>query len=302
MVVIWALGLLAALAASLTMATRTSALISANAIDNAQAEALADAGARLAILGLGRSMADPPLAQPMPIDGIGRQCTLGGAGRLTIAVESESGKVDINTASDALLQRLIEGLGAEGIAAATIVDRIADFRDADDLRRLNGAEADDYRKAGLAHGPKNAPFSAVEELHEVMGLSPALAERLGPLVTVYSGASGIDPRVASPDLLSVLLVPAGAQANDALKSPGSANALAAEALPQGFVSLAAPRVFLIRSQAETASGARFVREAIVEARDLRSQRFAVLRWYRGQKRTALNDKSTGRAQLPPCQG
>ena len=300
MVVIWALALLAALAASLTMAMRTSALISANAIDNAQAEALADAGARLTILGLGRSMATPPAAQPLPIDGSARRCALAGAGRLAIAIESESGKVDLNTASDALLLRLIEGLGAKDIAASSMVDRIADFRDADGLRRLNGAEAGDYRKAGLAYGPKNAPFSAVEELNEVMGLSPALAERMGPLVTVYSGTTGIDPRVASPELLRVLLVPAGAQPSDALNSPGGANALAAEALPQGFVSLSAPRVFLIRSQAEMPSGARFVREAVVEAQDLRTQRFAILRWHRGQARVATDAKAPDGQQLPPC--
>ena len=50
------------------------------------------------------------------------------------------------------------------------MDAIADFRDPDDLRRLNGAEDADYQSAGLKHGAKDGPFKAIEELQQVLGV------------------------------------------------------------------------------------------------------------------------------------
>ena len=50
--VLWVLVLLALIAASFTLTTRTEVNITRNLIDNAQAEALADAGVYWAILGL----------------------------------------------------------------------------------------------------------------------------------------------------------------------------------------------------------------------------------------------------------
>ena len=295
--VIWALALLAAIAASFTSATRTAALIAANAVENAQAEALADSGARLAILGLGRFLAAPQTTAPVVVDGSERTCRIADLGAVRIGIESETGKVDLNNASDALLMRLLEGVGAKGLNAASLTDRIADFRDGDGLRRLNGAEADEYRRAGVPGGPKDAPFAAVEELGQVLGVSPELAARLRPYVTVYSSSTGIDPRLASADLVRVLTSRFGDRA--------SALPVDASALPQTFVSLTAPNVFLIRSSAETTAGARFVREAIVEIADARLQKINMLRWYRAEgvddgKTPKRATAASNPPPLPPC--
>ncbi len=301
--VIWALGLLAALAASLTMATRTAALITANQVENAQAEALADAGVQLAMLDLGRTFAGILAVPPLAIDGTPRLCSLSGLGRLSIAVESETGKVDLNTATDALLLRLIEGVGSRDIAASSVADRILDFRDADNLHRLNGAEADTYRRANSASVPKNAPFVAVEELGEVLGLSPALVAKLHPYVTVYSSSTGVDPRMAPIRLLGVLAgqSAAGQSGSSRLRPAFTSRDAATAALPQGFLAAAAPHAFLIRSQAETAAGARFVREAIVDVQDRTAQRIAILRWYRGGSSGAeLVQPAKTAPALPPC--
>lgn len=284
MVVIWALALLAATATALTSASRTAALIAANGVDNAEAEALADSGARLAILNLGRFLAAPGTVSPVAIDGVQRSCRVGTLGTVAVTIESETGKVDLNTASDALLMRLLSGAGGRGIDAAGLVDKIADFRDADDLRRLNGAEAEDYRRAGLGGGPKNAPFAAVEELGAVLGLTPDLAAKLRPLVTVHSSASGIDPRLATPAMLSALTM-----------SPGST--AKAGAVPPAFIALSAPSVFTIRAAAATPAGAHYVREAIVEIIDSKRQKIEIRRWFRGEQPAV---PATPPAQLSPC--
>jgi general secretion pathway protein K len=289
-VVIWALALLAAIAASLTSATRTAALIASNGVDNAQAEALADAGARLAILNLGRFYAAPASAPAIALDGSERSCKIASLGAVTFAIESETGKADLNTATDALLVRVLSGAGGKDLNARALVEKIADFRDSDGLRRLNGAEADDYRQAGLSHGPKDAPFDAIEELEQVLGIMPDLAVRLRPYLTVHSGATGIDPRFASRAMMRVLSDFPTASTGPVMTGP--------DALPSEFISFGTPMDFRIRVSAETPAGARFIREAIVEIVDAKRQRIDIRRWYRGSSAGA--GAAVVAAALPPC--
>ena len=90
-------------------------------------------------------------------------------GSLTIAVQDEAGKVDLNIGSEATAARArSRGRRGGGEAAA---DAILDFRDSDDDRRPSGAERAEYRAAGRPQGPKNAPFFVVEELAAVLGLA-----------------------------------------------------------------------------------------------------------------------------------
>jgi general secretion pathway protein K len=48
----------------------------------------------------------------------------------------------------------------------TLSERIADFRDIDNLRRLHGAEDPEYNAEGLAAGAKDAAFDTVGELYQ----------------------------------------------------------------------------------------------------------------------------------------
>jgi general secretion pathway protein K len=65
-------------------------------------------------------------------------------------------------------------------------------------------EVEDYKQAGYAYAPRQAPFQNVLELPLVLGIPPYIVERVLPLVTVYSGSAQIDIRVASPEVLSAL--------------------------------------------------------------------------------------------------
>src|SRR5207248_8576431 len=82
-----------------------------------------------------------------------------------VTAVDESSKIDLNYASDALLRSLMTSVGGlDDQAASHVVDAILDWRDPDDAKRPNGAEADDYRAAGLKYGPSNAPVETVGEL------------------------------------------------------------------------------------------------------------------------------------------
>jgi general secretion pathway protein K len=84
--------------------------------------------------------------------------------RVHLSIQDEATKIDLNRAPEARLAALFGSVGVEPGEAQSLAAAIADFRDADDFVRPGGAEEAEYRAAGLAWGPKNAPFQAVEEL------------------------------------------------------------------------------------------------------------------------------------------
>jgi general secretion pathway protein K len=127
-----------------------------------------------------------------------------------VSIDDEDGKIDINGAQPELLALLLEAVIREnkelaGQDAVTLSERIADFRDIDNLRRLHGAEDPEYLAAGLAAGAKDAAFDSVGELGQVLGMPPALVEAVTPFVTVYNGRSQFDPEAGPLPLKALTL-------------------------------------------------------------------------------------------------
>jgi general secretion pathway protein K len=118
------------------------------------------------------------------IDGTSYSAPIGD-GRYTVSVMDESGKVDINTASDIVLKNLLINAGIQGEEVDTIVDSIMDWRDPDDFHRLHGAESDYYRSLPNPYSAKNAKFDALEELLLVKGMTSEI---------LYGYASGGEKR------------------------------------------------------------------------------------------------------------
>jgi general secretion pathway protein K len=198
--VLWIVVLLSIAAASMLHAGRTDARLARNLAEQAEAAALADAGVNRAILAL----LDSRPERRWRVDGT--PVGMPFAGRmLHVAIQDERGRIDLNTAPDELLAGLLRNVGGlPQDAADALVDRIADWRDPDDLRRLNGAEAADCRQAGLAYGPRNAPFQSVDELLLVLGVTPDLFRRIRPAITVHARTASIDPLVAPRQALAAL--------------------------------------------------------------------------------------------------
>ena len=197
--VLWAAMILAAIAASIIATARTEARLNNTRYATARLGAIAEGAIDIAVL----HMLDPaPSAHP-PADGI--PFALSFAGRAVVMrVEDETGKIDLNFAQGELLRRLFIAVGVEPLAAQGLVDKILDWREAGIGRRLNGAKAVDYREAGYAYGPREAPFESVAELGLVMDMTPALLARVAPSLTVYSQSAWADPAFAPPDVLAAL--------------------------------------------------------------------------------------------------
>ena len=334
-IVLWVIALLAVIAVSFTTATRGQANLVRNLVENAKAEAIADAGVYRAIFELfapkSESLLGPRIENlltlsPEPgaarrrierdlrselgktffpetedpfVDGWRTDGTVTvwpfGGGRVWVSIQDEDGKIDLNAAPDALLRGLFVSAGLDEDASAALVDAIVDFRDEDDLTRLNGAEDRDYADAGLPYGAKDAPFEAVEELQQVLGMTRQIYQRVAPALTVYSGRRGIDPRVAPRAALLALrgIGPEEVESFLAAREEGNTETLLGA---EGHKTTSRERVFTIRAEAHAESGAVFVREAVVEPIGARhkalpnpKQLFRFLAWKQGERAAARHE-------------
>ena len=248
--VLWVLMLLSLVAFALSLESRTSTIVARNMADNAAVRAAANAGIQRAILDLLDARASAA-AQFRP-DGTVYLWRFANS-TIHLSVQNQLGKVDLNKAPPALLTTLLELAGVD----PTLADTIADFRDADDFARPNGAEKADYRTAGLAWGPKNAPFEAVEELQQVLGVTAPIYKRVSRYLTTYSLERTVDPNMASKELYGLL------------RRAGF----------RYFIESQGGHTYSIRSEAKSANGAVFVREAIVQI--IPGSKTSVLDWKQG---------------------
>ena len=109
-----------------------------------------------------------------------------GNGAIEVRIENESGKININAANESMLQMVLNGFDLDEDEKAVIVDSILDWRDSDDFHRLNGAEEDYYQKLEKPYQAKNGPFTSLDELLLVRGVSPSLFYGgLQDMLTIY---------------------------------------------------------------------------------------------------------------------
>ena len=113
-----------------------------------------------------------------------------GVGNVRFALQDDYGLYGVNWNPPYMLQRLLDQ-GGQAKDRATrpevLLELLFDYQDRDDLHRLNGAEADDYRKAAMPE-PSNRPLATPMEILRVMGWKEALGfvqpGQLPDLVTV----------------------------------------------------------------------------------------------------------------------
>ncbi len=194
--VLWVMALVTLVATGLTHTIRTDSRAVGNTLQLTRAQWAAEGGVEIAALNLLY-----PVTARWPADGSVREVDFDDM-QLRIATWDVSGRIDLNAAPPALLANLVRQAGLDDNEAAYLADAILDWRDADDMRHLNGVEAADYRIAGYDYEPRNAPFQSTEELRLVLGMTDTVYEKIAPVITVYSGQPGINLLVASPQAIS----------------------------------------------------------------------------------------------------
>lgn len=191
LIVLWVLVLLSIVSGTLALLARAENLEARTLFDDSRARMGALAGIQRAVY----EMRNPELETKWIPDGRPYVFNLGDM-EISVALTDETGKIDLNSASEEIKLNLFMGHGLDIVAAQALVDAIEDWRDADEFVRPAGAEADEYASAGLPWAPPNAAFATVEELQQVLGMTYELYTRVEPAITVFSGRGDINPAFA----------------------------------------------------------------------------------------------------------
>lgn len=180
---------MAAAAVAFLAGRRTDSLTLRGQLQSVEAEAMLNAALQETVAVL--SNRTPRQVIPAQL-----QWTVGDVG-ITVRIERESGKVDLNKAPDSLLRALPMALGADEKRATALAAAIQDWRDEDHKSRDGGAEDSDYRSdSSAARGAADRPMANPAELLYLRGIDRGVWAALQPYVTVYSGAAGPNAKEA----------------------------------------------------------------------------------------------------------
>ncbi len=218
LLVLWVLTILIVIVLSFSMMTRTESQAALSHREGLERKYLAEAALQRGIVELLYRAANKSPGtilegrEVFRVDGTSYQGQVGdGAYELRIA--SEAGKINVNALTDAsavLLRNLLVNAGVREEEADTIVDSVLDWKDADDLHRLHGAESDYYAALPQPYKARNADFETLEEMLLVRGMTAEIlfgsGEKRGiaPFLTLYSKGEKIDLSTAPKEVLMAI--------------------------------------------------------------------------------------------------
>jgi general secretion pathway protein K len=291
--VLWILSLLTIMAGSYALTIRREISIVSAINDNAKLKALAEAGLNVAATMLFYQDEKNTWAG----DGSIYLFQFKDA-EIRLRIFSESGKIDINKADEKLLLAVLKTSSADETQQQEIVDAILDWRDKDELVRINGAEEKQYRDAGKRYQPQNKDFQAIEELQLVLGMDEAIYTQLESLITVYSKQKTVDLEVASREVIMAVSTVDAELLEDFVEQRQISNRLQQQApkfpLQSGSKKTHNNSVFTIFSEAkladDTKAGIRATiskSKAIKNKANIKQKLFSMVDW-----KTVLDEKDS----------
>lgn len=281
--VLWVLSLLTIMAGSFALSMRRETAMIGGLKHTAEAQAVAESGLALAEF----MLLNPNVNKRWRADGSIYQIDAPPA-KLRIRLLSETGKININIVEQPLLQKLMSHApnGGEVKLPFATINRAAallDWRDNDDLVRINGAEKNQYQAAGLNYAPRNQIFQTLEELPMVLGMDKVTLKWLEPLITVYSEQSELDLQLASKEVLNVML---GTQTDlvdhyVTARAESARQNFPAPPLPTGVVSSVTPEVTALTIIAEVQfddQSTAVINALVKKSDETQTTPFQVVRW------------------------
>lgn len=209
LVVIVVLLLVSLLASQLIMTVRTELRTAANFRERLSDRLLAEGGINIAIFRL----LDKPEIGKEPEEFGGAQFFLGRkyetvlpAGKIEYYAQDESGKINLNSTSVGLLGMFLEYQGLKPEEIAVVQDSLQDWRDNDNLVRLNGAELDYYQKLDPPYTPRNGNFEDPAEFFLLRG-TESLRGRFDPydVFTVHNPSNRLNSDSLSAAMVEFLV-------------------------------------------------------------------------------------------------
>ncbi len=282
--VLWILLLLTVLAASFVQSSATEGMQARHLINTTQARYAAEAGLHRAIY----ELKNPTQETRWRGDGRNYEIEFNGA-KVQIQIVDESGKIDINNATPALLTSLFASVGIQELEAKLLAGAVIDWRDFDELPSQPGAEKNEYKAARLNYGPTNRPFQTVSELQQILGMNYEMFQQLEESVTINSFGQPNLAFAQAPVLRAAFLEQGCTVSDEQIQ--GFIEARQAAALGQTIVSPCGQPVlpqgqgvtYTIKTQAELQSGAKAALQATIQLGPgtVGARPFRLLRWRDG---------------------
>jgi len=131
-----------------------------------------------------------------------------GSHDLIIRIYDLSGKLNLTAIARKDFKKILQKkLGQENQKVDELLDAWQDWKDKDDLKRINGAEKNYYSQKDLAYLPRNAPLQSVNELNLIKGFQELFGNYdYTKVFTLYGvNRSQLNPNIANKETL--LLIP-----------------------------------------------------------------------------------------------
>jgi hypothetical protein len=264
-------GLVMAMSIEFATIVRFNNLRAANAIHGFRAQQIADGMTRLAAWRLANG-------QNMPMNGESVLCQWRNSAVVEMKVQDLGGLIDLNLASEPLLQDVFIAAGEPQSNAMTIVRSIVDYRDPDQQSASGETEA----PAASGLQMKNAPFETVEELDSASHLENETYRIAKTALTPFSYQATIDPQTAPASLRKLM--------GEAPSGPFTGKLAA-------YAGASQKRSFLLSVRAQLKGGQRFERVATVNILRQPDRPYVFLTWNDGPNE---GDAISDAPSTPPC--
>ena len=196
---LWTVMLLSLICSSYVLTARAESHAVASTLRVSQARSAAEAAVWLAIgsrLEVGGRRREDAAS-------LSQMLSFGGAD-VTVDMRDISGLVNINRAQADLIQAVLSDAGLEPHSAASVAERILDWRDEDRDARAGGREPVTYETSWGSVTVRNGRFRTIDELRAIPGVSDAAFRAFREHITVYGDHSRINLDAARPELIAAL--------------------------------------------------------------------------------------------------
>jgi general secretion pathway protein K len=219
LMVLWIMAFLTVMVLSFSLVVRSDVYSTLSFKENMQNRLLAEAGIERAVMEIfyyNTNKNQKTILEEKEIIKIdGTQYTgRTGNGNYTFCIIDESGKININLLTDStriIFYNLLVNYGISNETADTITDSLLDWKDSDELHRLNGAESDYYMSLPDPYESKNSNFDTLEELLLVKGVTPEILygdekDKSGIIhfLTIHSNTNKINLKSAPKEILMAI--------------------------------------------------------------------------------------------------
>jgi len=145
-----------------------------------------------------------------------------GDARYALILRDVGAALNLNEATGEMLRQFFaQGLGVDYAEADQLAQAIEDWRDEDEIPRINGGEREEYLEEEALALPPNRDFVDIDELRHVRGMTPELYVMAAPYLTLIGDGDINLNSAPEPVLLAVPgMDPAGATAILQLRDSG----------------------------------------------------------------------------------